>query len=88
MDFIRAKKSEGFECVGLEQTSNSVPLQKFKCSKKILLILGNEKQGMPVEIINLMDKCVEIPQFGIIRSLNVHVSGSIILWEMRKQLSL
>ena len=24
---------------------------------------------------------MEIPQYGIIRSLNVHVSGSILLWE-------
>lgn len=29
----------------------------------------------------MLDLCVEIPQFGIIRSLNVHVSGSILLWE-------
>lgn len=29
----------------------------------------------------MLDLCVEIPQYGIIRSLNVHVSGSILLWE-------
>lgn len=29
----------------------------------------------------MLDLCIEIPQYGIIRSLNVHVSGSILLWE-------
>lgn len=29
----------------------------------------------------MLDVCIEIPQLGIIRSLNVHVSGSILLWE-------
>ena len=29
----------------------------------------------------MLDVCIEIPQLGIIRSLKVHVSGSILLWE-------
>ena len=29
----------------------------------------------------MLDLCIEIPQYGVIRSLNVHVSGSILLWE-------
>ena len=41
--------------------------------------------GIPVDIIQLMDDCVEIPQVGIIRSLNVHISGSIMIWEYCKQ---
>ncbi len=32
-----------------------------------------------------LDVCVEIPQFGIIRSLNVHVSASLLLWEYTRQ---
>ncbi len=41
--------------------------------------------GIPVDLIQLVDDCVEIPQQGIIRSLNVHVSGAIIIWEYFKQ---
>ena len=48
-------------------------------------MLGNERLGMPVELIQLMDYCIQIPQFGVVRSLNVHVSGSIVLWEAKKQ---
>jgi tRNA guanosine-2'-O-methyltransferase len=37
-------------------------------------------QGIPVHILNLLDECIIIPQFGLIRSLNVHVSGGMLLW--------
>jgi tRNA guanosine-2'-O-methyltransferase len=33
----------------------------------------------------MLDVCVEIPQFGVIRSLNVHVSAAIAIWEYSKQ---
>ncbi len=45
----------------------------------------NEKEGIPVELIQLLDVCVEIPQRGIIRSLNVHVSGALLIWEYTRQ---
>lgn len=38
-------------------------------------------------IIITQDICVEIPQLGIIRSLNVHVSGAICIWEYTKQMN-
>ena len=40
---------------------------------------------IPAEYIHLLDDCVEIPQLGIIRSLNVHVSASICIWEFTRQ---
>ena len=45
----------------------------------------NEKEGIPADLIGLLDVCVEIPQQGVIRSLNVHVSGAILVWEYRRQ---
>ena len=50
-----------------------------------VLVLGKEKEGIPIEIIQILDECLEIPQLGVIRSLNVHVSGAIAIWEYTKQ---
>lgn len=36
----------------------------------------------------MLDYCVEIPQLGVIRSLNVHVSAALAIWEYTKQNSL
>lgn len=40
--------------------------------------------GAP-QVLHLLDMVVEIPQFGVIRSLNVHVSASMLLWEYTRQ---
>lgn len=83
--FLREKKMEGYTLLGVEQTANSVSLTDFQFPHKSLLLLGNEREGIPVELINLLDVCVEIPQQGVIRSLNVHVSGALLVWEYRRQ---
>ena len=50
-----------------------------------ILISSNEREGIPVHLIHMLDECVEIPQLGIIRSLNVHISGALLIWEYTKQ---
>jgi tRNA G18 (ribose-2'-O)-methylase SpoU len=50
-----------------------------------VLVLGAEREGIPAELLVLLDGCVEIPQLGLIRSLNVHVSGAIALYEYTRQ---
>ena len=45
----------------------------------------NEREGIPVDLIHHLDQCVEIPQLGLVRSLNVHVSGALMVWEFAKQ---
>ena len=74
------QKLDGYTTVCLEQTSNSVQIDKYKFPTKTCLILGNEKAGVDANYMHLMDTCVEIPQKGIVRSLNVHVSGAIAIW--------
>ncbi|XP_010274499.1 PREDICTED: uncharacterized protein LOC104609816 isoform X2 [Nelumbo nucifera] len=83
--FLERKKREGFSILGLEQTANSIPLDQYTFPKKTVLVLGREKEGIPVDIIHVLDACVEIPQLGVVRSLNVHVSGAIALWEYTRQ---
>ena len=49
------------------------------------LFISNEREGIPANLIQQLDVCVEIPQQGIIRSLNVHVSGALLIWEYTRQ---
>jgi tRNA guanosine-2'-O-methyltransferase len=39
--------------------------------------LGREREGVDAKVLQMLDQCVVIPQRGMIRSLNVHVSASI-----------
>ena len=84
--WLSKKQEDGYTIVGLEQTSSSISIEDYEFPEKTVLLLGKEKEGIPVEFLQLVDQCVEIPQLGIIRSLNVHVSGAICIWEYSKQL--
>ena len=78
------KTKHHYKIIGLEQTAQSVDIQASSLHQHecVAIVLGMEREGIPGDLLPLMDECVEIPQFGVTRSLNVHVSGSIALWEL------
>lgn len=81
-------KSQGFEVVGIEQTTNSKMITDFTIhkSKKYAVILGNEVEGISDEALPHIDSFIEIPQLGTKHSLNVSVCGGIVMWEFAKAL--
>ena len=81
-------KSEGFEIIGIEQTTDSKLITDFEIErgKKYSLILGNEVDGISDEALEHIDIFLEIPQLGTKHSLNVSVCGGIVMWEFAKAL--
>ncbi|PAA76000.1 hypothetical protein BOX15_Mlig032297g4 [Macrostomum lignano] len=87
LDFLRRQRAEGVALIGLEQTERSRPMHRFQfpATRRCLLLLGHEKRGIPPDLIGELDACLEIPMSGVVRSLNVHVSAALALWEYRRQ---
>ena len=85
VDVLRAYKMKGYSIIGLEQTDSSQSLLNSVWPEKSILLLGHEKEGINVELLHEVDVCLEIPQLGVIRSLNVHVSCALAIWEASKQ---
>lgn len=85
---INDLKNQGFEVVGIEQTTNSTMITDFKIdnTKKYAVILGNEVEGISDEALQNIDSFIEIPQLGTKHSLNVSVCGGIVMWEFAKAL--
>jgi len=85
---INELKSDGFEVIGIEQTTNSKMITDFTIdqSKKYAVILGNEVEGISDEALPYIDSFIEIPQLGTKHSLNVSVCGGIVMWEFAKAL--
>ena len=83
--FLEEKRAAGYRIIAVEQSAQSHSLLHYHFPPQCCLVLGSEREGVPAEILHQVDDCVEIPQFGMIRSLNVHVTGSLILWEARRQ---
>ena len=48
----------------------------------------NEVKGVHQEVIDASDGCLEIPQFGTKHSMNVSVTGGIIIWHFAKNIIL
>uniref|UniRef100_A0A8D8F103 Probable methyltransferase TARBP1 n=1 Tax=Culex pipiens TaxID=7175 RepID=A0A8D8F103_CULPI len=85
VDYLREMKAKGYAIVGAEQTTGSRPIQQIRFPARAVLVLGHEKEGLPAHIISQLDIVAEIPQFGVVRSLNVHVTGAIFMWEYARQ---
>ncbi|CAO3698396.1 unnamed protein product [Rhizopus stolonifer] len=84
--YLQSKREEGYVICGLEQTTTSATLGNYEFPEKCILLLGKERQGVPADLLQMLDVTIEIPQYGITRSLNVHVSGAICIYEYTKQM--
>ena len=85
--YFQSMRRKGYSIIGLEQTESSVDLgdPTVVLPTRCVLLLGKEKEGIPVELLQEIDQCLEIPQFGVVRSLNVHVGAAIAVWELTKR---
>ncbi len=80
---IRQLREKNYFIIAVEQTEGSISLKSFNIleNRGIGLIFGNEVSGVAQEIINSVDACVEVPQFGTKHSMNVSVSAGIVIWD-------
>ncbi len=77
---VNILKSQGIKVVALEQNPASTPLSKFKSSKDVALIVGNEVSGVDPEILKICTKIVEIPMLGQKESFNVSTAAAMALY--------
>ena len=77
VSYLLRLRRDGYVLVGLEQTRGAVDVNEYRFPRKTALVLGREREGIDADVLNVLDACVVIPQKGMIRSLNVHVSASV-----------
>lgn len=82
---LRAEKpSVGI--LAVEQDKNSVPYTQAEYTWPVALLLGNETYGVLPETLKQVDQVVEIPMWGINKSLNVIISAGIVSYWMMKDI--
>uniref|UniRef100_UPI0040284634 RNA methyltransferase n=1 Tax=Candidatus Cryptobacteroides bacterium TaxID=3085639 RepID=UPI0040284634 len=88
LSLVKRLKEEGYTVLSVEQTVNSVMLDKFKpeTGRKYALVFGNEVDGVQQEVVDASDGVLEIPQYGTKHSLNISVSAGIVLWHIASAL--
>ena len=75
-------KIKDLRVVAIEQDTKSVQYDKADYSFPIALIVGHESTGVSKEVLDICDQIVEIPMWGVNKSLNVVVSLGIVLFKV------
>jgi len=78
------REAKKVKIVAIEQSKKSVPYDQFDYKLPICLVVGHETNGISKAVLNMADGIVEIPMFGVNKSLNVMVSLGIVLYEAIK----
>ena len=76
-------KQAGYQIVGLEQDERSHILPNYTPPQKIVLLLGNEIDGIYPEYRALCDDLIEIPMNGSKESFNVSVATGMALYHLQ-----
>ena len=72
--------------IAIEQHKKSISLSKLKIEFPIVVVVGNETYGVSKEVLQMSDVIVELPMFGVNKSLNVMVCCGIVLYKLAEYL--
>lgn len=71
--------------IAVEQDDRSKPFDTVDYQFPVAIVVGNETTGVSKEVLDAADLIVELPMWGVNKSLNVMVSLGIILYEISKK---
>ncbi len=78
-------KAHSYAIIGLEQSETAVKLPEFTAPSKLVLVLGEEVDGISSDILKKCDTLIEIPMVGHKESFNVSVAAGIALYGLMYQ---
>ena len=81
---VEKLQSVNVKVMAIEQAQNATVLQDFYPNNQSIyaLVFGHEVKGVNQAVVNQCDGVIEIPQYGTKHSLNIAVSGGVVLWDL------
>ena len=79
-------KVKSLRVIAIEQDKKSIPYDKAEYKFPIALVIGHETKGVSKEVLEICDQIVELPMWGVNKSLNVMVSLGIVLFKAMESL--
>jgi 23S rRNA (guanosine2251-2'-O)-methyltransferase len=83
-DFFKWCSESNYTPVAIEIGEKSALLPNFRFPTRAALVVGGEAKGLSAEFIERCPHSVMIPQFGNVECLNVAVSASIAMYELKR----
>lgn len=78
-------KNMGYKIFAAEVTQTSTPLMSVEIPQKWVLLMGHEGKGISQEILNICDEIVTIEMEEGIKSFNVGVAASLIMYQFKNR---
>ncbi len=87
-EVVAKLRVSGANCYAVEQVKGAVFLDQVTVDsyQTLVLVIGNEVEGVSQEVIDACGSAIEIPQLGTKHSLNVAISAGVVLWHFFTQL--
>jgi 23S rRNA (guanosine2251-2'-O)-methyltransferase len=88
LSVIDELKAKGVQIISVEQDLRSIPYSELspKVTLPVALVIGHETNGVSQEVLIASDLIVELPMFGINKSLNVWGTGAAIAYKILESL--
>ena len=80
---IHSLKSAEYSVYALEQADSSIPLPTFDPPRRIAILLGEEVNGIPDDLLTMIPDTIEIPMFGKKESFNVVEAATMAMYHCR-----
>lgn len=84
-DFLQECRAAGKQIIALELATGSIPINDLKLKVEDfhpVLVLGNERHGVPEDCLELADVVCHVPMYGRNSSMNVVSAASIALFTL------
>ena len=79
--FRSYREEKGWDLVAVELDARAVNLFDAEYPERPCFLLGAEIGGVPADLLDEAKLVVQIPQWGLVPSLNLAVAGSIVLYD-------
>ena len=85
---LKTLKAKGYKIFAAEVTTEATPLSEVKVPGKWVLLMGHEGKGLSQEVLDACDEAVQIEMEPDIKSFNVGVAASIMMYQFKSNSTL
>ncbi len=82
---LKNYKNSGFSIVCGVLSDNTIDYTSADFTKPVIIVIGNEANGISEEVLSISDINIKIPIDGKAESLNAAIAAAIIMYEVNRQ---
>ena len=82
---LKYLKEKGYHIFGAEITENATPLSQVTVPSKWVLLMGHEGKGLSDKVLKACDEALQIEMEPDIKSFNVAVAASIMMYQLKQR---